>query len=464
MQAAPLLDESYLGAFGDPRRAATGALILDAAKRQLTSTVPALADDRNQARRFLTFLDSEHVTIQEMLAHCGRLTAAEAKDRHILAICDTTELNFAGHAGSKRGFGTAGNGTDLGVFLHPTIAVDADRGGLLGLVGAEVMNRIAGPAGDHKQRPAEAKESRRWLDSTCTAADVLAGAAMITVVQDREGDIYDQFARRPEGVELLVRAAQDRVVGPQQKLFAAVAASPERDRCLIKVPAKPGQAERIARVALRWSEVTIHRPHHADASLPATVTLRVVDVSEIDPPTPHSAVRWCLLTTHPVTSVAQARRIVGWYRMRWIIEQVFRTLKTDGMDIESSQLTLANTLLKLAMITLIAAVRVMQLVLARDGSTEQSITAVADDADMPALREINATLEGRTEKLKNPHPENSLAYYAWIAARLGGWSGYTSRGYRPPGPKTIARGLKRLDAMLAGWRLANNRSGLHGLR
>jgi hypothetical protein len=163
--------------------------------------------------------------------------------------------------------------------------------------------------------------------------------------------------------------------------------------------------------------------------------------------------------------VSGIRRILSNYQRRlvWCIEQVFRTLKSAGTDIESSQLTLPNNLLKLAIIALIAAVRVMQLVLARDGSTGQSITAAADAADMPALRAINATLEGRTEKLKNPHPETSLAWYVWVAARAGGWSGYTSRGYRPPGPKTIARGLKRLDATVEGWHIAN-RSALHGLR
>jgi len=463
MKVSHLLDALHLGAFGDPRRAATGARILAAAKRQLTTTVPALAENRNQARQFLTFLDSEHVTVQEMLAHCGRLTAAQVADRHVLAICDTTEMNFTRHAGRKRGFGIACDVGTIGVYLHPTIAVDADNGGLLGLVGAGVINRAPGPVGDHKRRPATAKESRRWLDSACTAGEVLAGAAKVTMVQDREGDIYDQFAHRPAGVEMLVRAAQDRVVGPEQKLFTTLANSPERGRYTIEIPAKPGQARRSARVALRWEEVSIHRPvKSSDPNLPATVTLRVVDVSEIDPPSPESAVHWCLLTTHPVTTVEQALQIVGWYKMRWIIEDLFRTLKSAGMDIEDSQITLPNNLLKLAVIGLIAAVRVMQLVLARDGTTKQSITTFASEEDMPALRAINAKQQGRTEKLKNPHPETTLAYYAWIAARLGGWAGYTSRGYRPPGPKIIARGLKRLENMLEGWELANH-SGLHGL-
>ena len=74
---------------------------------------------------------------------------------------------------------------------------------------------------------------------------------------------------------------------------------------------------------------------------------------------------------------------------------------------------------------------------------------------MPALRELNASLEGRTAKLKNPHDETLLAWYAWIVARLGGWSGYTSCGYKPPGPKTMHHGLIQIDQILLGWRLAS---------
>jgi len=47
-----------------------------------------------------------------------------------------------------------------------------------------------------------------------------------------------------------------------------------------------------------------------------------------------------------------------------------------------------------------------------------------------------------------------LAWFAWIVGRLGGWSGYTSHGYKPAGPKTIARGLSRLDTFLKGWDMA----------
>src|ERR1700709_1614270 len=115
----------------------------------------------------------------------------------------------------------------------------------------------------------------------------------------------------------------------------------------------------------------------------------------------------------------------------------------------------ASSFTKLATIALVAAVRAMQRVLARDGTTGQPVTDAVAPADMAPLRALNTTLEGRTAKLKNPYDPGLLAWYAWIVARLGGWSGYTSRGYKPPGPKTMHHGLLRLDPTLAGWRLAS---------
>ena len=157
-----------------------------------------------------------------------------------------------------------------------------------------------------------------------------------------------------------------------------------------------------------------------------------------------------------VASLDQARQIVVWYRMRWTIEQLFRSLKSHGLRIEDSQMREVRCFTKLAVIALIAAVRSMQLVMARDGGTGQPVTDAVDLADMPALRRLNASLQGRTEKLKNPNDESTLAWFVWIVARLGGWSGYTSRGYKPPGPKTMHHGLLRLDQILLGSRLANH--------
>lgn len=450
------MSEGELGGFGDARLRRLGASLLAALQQTPTMCVHALAKDRNQALQFGRFLDNGAVSADEMLVHAGRLTAARATGRHVLAIQDTTELHFEGHEASKRGFGSAGNGRDLGLFIHPTLAVDAASGGGIGLIGAQVLNRTEGKAAPRRDRGADAKESRRWLAGAETAGAMLEDAAMITVVADRESDVYDQFARRPPSVHLPSRAAQDRALAGGGRLFAHAAGLPEQDRYEIAVPKRGLRPARAVTVALRSGEITRKRPGTAERSLAETVTLRLVDLTEVDPPRGEPPVRWCLLTTHAVSSVAEARQLVAWYQARWTIEQVFRTLKSAGVQVEASQVSEAKRFVKLAVVALIAAVRVVQIVIGRDGRTGQALADAADPADQPMLEACNAELEGRTDKLKNPHAPDTLAWFAGIVARLGGWSGYTSKGYKPPGPKTISRGLNKLDGMIEGWKLARS--------
>jgi hypothetical protein len=399
-----------------------------------------------------------------MLAATGRQTNQRAVGRHVLAIMDTAELHFATHEASKHGFGMGGNGEDIGLFPHPVLAVDAATGGVIGLVDCAVLNRTEGKATDHKQRGADDKQSRRWLHGAEVAGDCLADADMITMVGDRESDIFDRFARRPANTHLPCRSARNRTLAMGGLLSEYRATLPEQARDSIAVPAKGKQPARQATVALHFGAITLNRPVHGQSKdMPKTVPLWVVDVREIDPPESAEPVHWRRLTTHEATSLAQARQIVIWYRMRRTIEQVFRSLKSHGLRIEDSQMEEAGCFTKLAVIAVIAAVSSMRLVLARDGSTGQPVTDAADTADMAALRQINASLEGRTEKLKNPYDDSKLAWHAWIVARPVGWSGYTSRGYKPPGPKTMHHGLPRLNQILLGWRSAD-RSALARLR
>jgi len=443
-----------LGGFGDARLRRVGARLLEAMGEQPTTCLHALAKDRNEALSFGRFLDHTCVSRDEMLTTAGRFTGQRAAGRHVLAIQDTTEFNFPRHAASKSGFGRSGNDRDLGLFLHPTIAVDAVHGGMIGLVGAQVLNRTDAKVDGLKQRRIEEKESYRWLLAADEASEMLAGAASVTMVADRESDIYEQFARRPKGVQLLTRAAHDRCLAETGRLFATVAAWPERHRETIMVPEQPGREARTACLALRFGAVSLRRPATAGKTLATSVDLFVVDVAEVDAPPGVEALQWRLLTTHAVTTAEQACQVIAWYRLRWTIEQVFRTLKSAGVQVDQSQVTQARRFVKLAVVGLIAAVRIMQIVIGRNGQTGQSMADAIDPAHEPALTALNSRLEGRTEKLKNPHPQASLAWFAWIVGRLGGWSGYTSRGYKPAGPKTIARGLSRLDTFLKGWDMA----------
>ena len=230
------------------------------------------------------------------------------------------------------------------------------------------------------------------------------------------------------------------------------------DRREVKVAAKRigaaggPRAARTARVATRSGTITIKRPGRAaNRADPASITLGLVVVTEIDPPAGVEPLAWWLLTTLSVATKAEALEVVRLYRLRWRIEEVFRSLKTDGLDLEASQVTTAKRLLNLAAVGIAGAVRNIQLVDARDGSSRPA-TDVIDAAEIPAAAAIGKQLEGATKRQQNPHARGTLAWLSWIVARLGGWNCY----YRPPGPKTMANGWNRLADRLQGFVLAKS--------
>jgi hypothetical protein len=91
----------------------------------------------------------------------------------------------------------------------------------------------------------------------------------------------------------------------------------------------------------------------------------------------------------------------------------------------------------------------MQLVAEREGQAKRPLSDVFDPDDQPALKRVCQSLEGKTAKQKNPHPIGSLAYAAWVFARLGGWTGY----YGKPGPIVMLRGLTEFHSIKHGWNL-----------
>ena len=302
-----------------------------------------------------------------------------------------------------------------------------------------------------RARALEDKESVRWLDGAAQAGTHLAQAASVVVVADRESDIYAGFARRPASVDLIVRAAQDRALHDGASLFAAAAGWPELARTEVLVaPSRTGVRGRVATVALRAGPVVICRPRHGHGpTAPPQLKLTMVEAREVDGPGDGQPLLWRLLTTLDVADAAGAADIVRLYRLRWRIEEIFRSLKTDGMRLEDTQMQDAGRLFKLALVGLAAATRTMQLVDARDGSPRPA-TDVIDASVLPAAEAIAPTLEGKTARQHNPHPPQSLAWLSWIIARLGGWNCY----YKPPGPKTMRAGWAQFAAMAAGFALA----------
>jgi hypothetical protein len=409
--------------------------------------------DRAREVRFNRFLGNAKVTVARVIESWSEGTAAAAEGRHILAIQDTSEINFTTTAKRRRGLGEIGKGNGRGVLLHPILAVDAENGSCLGLLSGQVWTRKGRRTVSHDLRDLSDKESQRWIATALAAKPLLAKAAMVTVLGDRESDIFALYASAAkEPFHVIARSMHDRKLADGTGLYAAIEGMAVADQRAIVLPARAQRPERVALLSLRFGAVKLARPQTRFLRhLPESLSLTVVDVRELDPQVGTEPLHWRLLTTHPVTSAEQAWRIVEWYKRRWLIEQFFRVLKTQGFKLEDSQIATAERLLKLVAIAAKAAVITLQLLQARDGRSQQPVRLAFDANEITTLAALNQKLEVQSKRLRNPHPPDSLAWAAWIIGRLGGWDGYPSS--KPPGPITMKHGLEYFYAVAVGWSL-----------
>jgi hypothetical protein len=414
-----------------------------------------LAHGRRAAQvGFGRFLANPKVTPERLIEGWSTQTAEAVKGRHVLVPQDTSEFNFSTTPKRRRGLGKIGKGGGRGVLLHAMLALDAGTGGCLGLVAGRIWTRRGRVKVAHQKRRTENKESHRWIATAEQAKRVLAAAAQVTVVADRESDIFAQWATTPEpGFHLISRAMHDRRLATGEDLYAAAERFAFTAKRLVALPEREQKRKaRPAWLSLRFGTVELARPRKTrDRNLPQSVSLTLVEVVERDAPTGTEAVHWRLLTTHEVKDAEAAWQIVDWYKMRWTIEQFWRLLKLQGLRVEDSQLETAERLVKLTAIAAKAAVTTMQLVQARAAPTREPATLAFCEAEIAVLDKLNPQLEGATKLQKNPHRKRTLKWAAWIIAKLGGWDGYPSS--KPPGPITFKHGLEEFHAIVAGWSL-----------
>lgn len=399
--------------------------------------------------RFWRFLANERVSVDKLIAGWSGQTGLAAAGRHVLAIQDTSEIKFATTAEARRGLGKIKKGKAYGVLLHAMMGVDADSGAVLGLVGGQVWNRPGEVDTPHAERRLADKESMRWIATAEAAKETLATARLVTVIDDREGDFYAHWALTPtDTVHLLTRLMHDHALLAGGTVRTALADQPVVDTAELELRERADRPPRTAHLELRFAAVQLKRPKNTlEKDLPKSLPVHAVEVVEPHPPKGSEPVHWILLTTHRIDSVAEAWQIVAWYRQRWLIEQFFRTLKRQGLQIEDSQLASADRLCKLVAIAAKAAAIVMQLLQARDGRDRQPASLAFTPDEITALAVLNQRLQGKTARQKNPHPEATLSWAAWVIAKLGGWHEYEAK---PPGPITFHNGLAYFRAFAAG--------------
>jgi len=377
--------------------------------------------------------------------------AENIKGQHLLCIQDTTQVNYFSHKERIKDL-DADLGridkTTFGYLCHPMLVIDAEKNMPIGFCSVKLWNRewekpIKVPKA-YKKLPIELKESFRWISSVTESRKNLPKETMITVIADRESDVYESLCSIPrENTHLLIRSSSNRLTCHDDILLLDKMQSCDIKHTYdIEIKGNKSRKSRTARIDLRFTSVEIKRSVYTIGNYPGSVNMNCIYVVERSETVPEGEepIEWRLYTTHSIDTIEQAMQCVQWYRARWYIEELFRILKTDGLNIESSQLETGLALKKLMLFCLQAALQIMIIKIAYDQKREDCSALIAfTDKQIQFLKILQPTLEGKTDKQKNPFFDSSLAWAAWIIAKLGKWGGYTSQG--PPGYITMKNGL-----------------------
>jgi len=408
------------------------------------------------------YFNNEKVTESSLTDAVVKRTSCLVADKEVLVVQDTSEYHYNKYANRiepRTGLGETGRYA-LGYFAHPSLVLEASTASVLGLSDLYCWSRDPDReinTSSRKKRPIEDKESYKWIKGCLKSKEVLKSARHKTIIQDRDGDIYESFATIPDDqTDLLIRSKTDRKIeGSQNSLYEAVKSQVPCVVYEFEVSAdNKKRQKRTAKMELRYCQARIVRPKNLPKSYPASILITIVQAKEqaASVPEGESAIEWILLSTKEIADFMDAVMLVYWYSLRWLIEELFGLHKSKGFNMEHSELRTGWGIRKLGIITMQAAIRVMQLKQARKEDCQLPIEVVFTQQEQQCLEQLCKRLEGKTEKLKNNNPRKLLSWAAWIIARYGGWSGYASQ--RPPGLTTLKIGLEKFDTLFQGWKLA----------
>jgi hypothetical protein len=439
-----------------------------------TASIPAACGGRNEMVAAYRFFDNDAVTPERILEpHYARTRERMAQQDVVLLVQDTTELDVTRPQQQVKGTGPMDGANRYGAFLHPLEAFTSD-GTPLGAVWATMWTRDELPPRDEtasqkrerrRAMPIEEKESMRWLEglrqSRAVAQDL--PSTQCVCVADSEADIFEVLAE-PRGerpVDWLIRLCHDRTLQPNagaetqttHRILDAVRQTPVlftkeipvrgrelKIRSDTRSRRQPREA-RSAEVEVRATTVTLRPPPRPDRQLPE-VTASIVWVRELHPPEGDVPVEWLLVTTLPVDTLEEVQTVLQYYTVRFLIEVMFRVLKS-GCRVEERLFEHIDRLLPCVALYLIIAWRTFMLCRMGRSCPDLNCEVVFEPSEW---KSVWMKVRGETPPDRPP----PLLTILKLVAQLGGYVNYPNRK-DPPGPQTIWLGMQRMQDLAWGW-------------
>jgi len=446
--------------------------VLSALAQHPTASIPAACGGRTEMVAAYRFFENEKATFADILQpHSDATRQRIAAQRVVVLAQDTTEIDLTRPAQQVFGAGPLDGESRRGAFLHPLHAFTPD-GTPLGTVHATAWTREEGTCCASLTRaqraaiPIEQKESYRWVTTLRRAEEEArhCPATQFITVSDSEADIYEFLVEAnggPPNSDWIVRACQDRALSrddsPQSGetlLRARVLETPVLFQNTIAVRGRTAKVacetrgrrqlrhSRQAEVAVRATRVTLRPPRRPDRQLPP-VAVNVVLVSEINPPSGDEPVEWLLVTSLPIDDVAQVPLIIQYYTVRWMIEVLFRVLKS-GCRVEERLFEHLDRLLNCLAVYLIVAWRTLYVCRLGRSCPELNCEAIFEPAEWKSVWKVVLR--------KDPPPEPPpLDVFIRLVAQLGGY--VNRKRAAPPGPQTVWLGLQRMHDIANCWLL-----------
>jgi hypothetical protein len=412
-------------------------------------SLPQACGSRARTKAAYRLLDHPRVNLQSVLqSHYDATARRAATQPVILAVQDTTWLNYSAHPATELLGPICDKEGVIGMLVHDTMAYNVE-GTPLGLIDVQCWTRDPDDKGRREHRyelEVGQKESAKWLVSYRAAARLQEQCprAMVVSLGDREADLYELFveaAARPCGPRILVRAQQERVVQkdgqPSESvmLWNHVDQLPGAGTLTLGLPRRQSRPARSADLTIRFAEVRLKPPKRKPGL--GTVRLWAIVAREEAPPPGVEAVEWRLVTDIPVENFEQAVEKLRWYALRFQIEVYHRTLKS-GCKVEDRQLGNAQRLESCLAIDMVVAWRITHLTKLGREVPQMPCTVFFEEAQWKALVSF-----ATRNPAPPPEPPTLREAVRMLAMHLGGFLGRKSDG--EPGAETIWRGLQRLD-------------------
>jgi hypothetical protein len=368
----------------------------------------------------------------------------------ILILQDTTVVDFSSHPEIYGlGYSTASNAK--GLFLHSSLATTTD-GVPLGILSRKLWTRPEGTLGkrhDTKRgsQPIETKESFKWIEAFESSHQGIPERIQTITLADRESDIFDLFLKGiSKKHDLIVRTSgKRRIKETKNYLNQEMETLDSAGEQVVSVSrnSREKTPNREVTLKLRFKAVTIISTKKRK-DLQNELNLYAVLATEEENSKNTNPIKWLILTTLPVSTLADAKKVVAFYTQRWKIERYHYVLKS-GCGIEKLQFDTVKRLEKIISMYMIIAWRLEWLLYKSRVSPDESCHSIFPEEEIKILYQV------ANKKTYNHNQKPTYKNIALWLAKLGGFMGRKNDGM--PGLKVLWRGINRFTDIMIGWKI-----------